>query len=129
VAMGANDTHAVKAFLEAEAHEGPSLIIAYSHCIAHGIDMAQGMHHQKLAVESGYWPLYRFDPARAGEGKHPFQLDSGEPKIPLQDYVYTEARYRMLRQSDPEVAQFLLGRAQAAVNEKWERYKKLAGKG
>jgi pyruvate-ferredoxin/flavodoxin oxidoreductase len=126
VAMGANDTHAVKAFLEAEAHEGPSLIIAYSQCIAHGIDMAKGMHHQKLAVESGHWPLYRFDPARAGEGQNPFQLDCGEPKMPLQEYVYTEARYRMLRQSDPEVAEFLLGRAQTAVNEKWERYKKMA---
>ncbi len=128
VALGANDTQAVKAFLEAEAHEGPSLIIAYSQCIAHGIDMAKGMHHQKLAVESGYWPLYRHNPALAEAGKHPFQLDSGEPKIPLQDYVYTEARYRMLRQSDPEVAKFLLGRARTAVTEKWERYKKMAGK-
>lgn len=128
VAMGANDTQTVKAFLEAEAHDGPSLIIAYSQCIAHGIDMAKGMQHQKLAVESGYWPLYRHNPALAEEGKNPFQLDSGEPKIPLQDYVYTEARYRMLRQSDPEVAKFLLGRAQTAVTEKWERYKKMAGK-
>jgi pyruvate-ferredoxin/flavodoxin oxidoreductase len=128
VAMGANDTQTVKAFLEAESHEGPSLIIAYSQCIAHGIDMAKGMHHQKLAVESGYWPLYRHDPARAAEGKNPFQLDSGEPKIPLQDYVYTEARYRMLQQSDPAVAKFLLGRAQATVTEKWERYRKMAGK-
>ena len=129
VALGASDAHTIKAFLEAEAHDGPSLIIAYSQCIAHGIDMARGMHQQKLAVESGYWPLYRFNPARAAEGKNPFQLDSGEPKIPLQDYIYNEARYRMLVQSDPEGAKFLLTRAQAAVNERWLRYKKLAEKG
>jgi pyruvate-ferredoxin/flavodoxin oxidoreductase len=127
VAMGANDTHAVKAILEAEAHEGPSLVIAYSQCIAHGIDMAKGMQHQKLAVDSGYWPLYRYDPARADQGKNPFQLDSGAPKIPLQDYIYTEARYRMLRQSDPAVAKVLLGQARAAVEERWRQYKHLAG--
>src|SRR2546430_8338781 len=112
VAMGASDTHTVKAFLEAEAHDGPSLLIAYSQCIAHGIDMAKGMNQQKLAVESGHWPLYRFNPARAAEGKNPFQLDSGDPKVPLQDYIYTEARYRMLRQSDPDTAKLLLGQAQ-----------------
>ncbi|MFL6284824.1 MAG: pyruvate:ferredoxin (flavodoxin) oxidoreductase [Pyrinomonadaceae bacterium] len=126
VAMGANDTQTVKALLEAEAHEGPSLIIAYSQCIAHGIDIAKGMSHQKLAVESGHWPLYRFNPARVAEDKNPFQLDSGDPKIPLQDYIYTEARYRMLQQSDPSVAKFLLGRAQAAVNAKWQQYKQMA---
>ncbi|HEU4597765.1 MAG TPA: pyruvate:ferredoxin (flavodoxin) oxidoreductase [Pyrinomonadaceae bacterium] len=126
VAMGASDTQTVKALLEAEAHEGPSLVIAYSQCIAHGIDIAKGMHHQKLAVESGYWPLYRFNPARAGEGQNPFQLDSGDPRIPLQDYIYTEARYRMLQQSDPAVAKFLLGRAQEAVNTKWRQYKRMA---
>ena len=90
--------------------------------------MGLGMRQQKLAVESGYWPLYRFDPARAAEGKNPFQLDSGDPKVPLQDYIYNEARYRMLVQSDPEVAKFLLTQAQAAVNERWQRYKKLAEK-
>ena len=126
VAMGASDTQTVKALLEAEAHDGPSLVIAYSQCIAHGIDMAKGMHHQKLAVESGYWPLYRFDPARAAEGKNPFQLDSGDPKIPLQDYIYTEARYRMLQQSDPVTAKRLLGLAQAGVNAKWQQYKQMA---
>jgi pyruvate-ferredoxin/flavodoxin oxidoreductase len=126
VAMGASDTQTVKAFLEAEAHEGPSLIIAYSQCIAHGIDVAKGMHQQKLAVDSGYWPLYRFNPARAEEGKNPFQLDSGDPKIPLEDYVYTETRYRMLRQADPETAKLLLARAQQAVSERWQQYKQLA---
>jgi pyruvate-ferredoxin/flavodoxin oxidoreductase len=128
IAMGANDTHTVKAFLEAEAHDGPSLIIAYSQCIAHGIDMARGMNQQKLAVESGYWPLYRYNPARAADGENPFQLDSAAPKIPLQDYIYNEARYRMLVQSDPDTAKLLRARAQAAVNERWQHYKRLAEK-
>ena len=126
VAMGANDTQTVKAFLEAEAHLGPSLIIAYSQCIAHGIDMALGMHQQKLAVESGYWPLYRYDPNLAGQGKNPFRLDSSDPKIPLQDYIYTEGRYRMLKQSDPEVAKSLLTQGQKSVDRRWRQYKQLA---
>ena len=126
IAMGANDTHTVKAFLEAEAHNGPSLIIAYSQCIAHGIDMAKGMTQQKLAVDSGHWPLYRYNPALADAGKNPFQLDSNDPKIPLKDYIYNEGRYRMLQQSDPAVAKFLLGRAQEAVNDRWLRYKQLS---
>ena len=126
VAMGANDTHTIKAFLEAEAHPGPSLIIAYSQCIAHGIDMAKGMHQQKLAVDSGYWPLYRYNPRLVEENKNPFQLDSSDPKISLQDYIYTEGRYRMLQQSDPVVAKFLLGQAQKAVSRRWQQYKKYA---
>jgi pyruvate-ferredoxin/flavodoxin oxidoreductase len=126
VAMGANDTHTIKAFLEAEAHHGPSLIIAYSQCIAHGIDMAKGMHQQKLAVESGYWPLYRYNPKLSNENKNPFQLDSSDPKIPLRDYIYTEGRYRMLQQSEPEIAKFLLGQAQKAVTRRWQQYKQLA---
>ncbi|HEX4901057.1 MAG TPA: thiamine pyrophosphate-dependent enzyme, partial [Pyrinomonadaceae bacterium] len=126
VAMGANDTHTVKAFLEAEAHPGPSLIIAYSQCIAHGIDMAKGMQQQKLAVDSGHWPLFRFDPAREIANANPFQLDSHEPKVPLQDYIYTEGRYRMLQQSDPETAKLLLEQAQKVVNHRWQQYKKLA---
>ncbi|HEU4510013.1 MAG TPA: pyruvate:ferredoxin (flavodoxin) oxidoreductase [Pyrinomonadaceae bacterium] len=126
VAMGANDTHTIKAFLEAEAHCGPSLIIAYSQCIAHGIDMAKGMHQQKLAVDSGYWPLYRYNPQLLEENKNPFQLDSSDPKIALQDYIYTEGRYRMLQQSEPAVARFLLGQAQKAVSRRWQQYKQLA---
>jgi len=126
VAMGANDTQTVKAFIEAEAHPGPSLIIAYSQCIAHGIDMAKGMHQQKLAVESGYWPLYRYDSKLVEENKNPFQLDSHGPKIPLQDYIYTEGRYRMLKQSDPEVAKFLLTQAQKSVDRRWQQYKQMA---
>ncbi|HKO43066.1 MAG TPA: pyruvate:ferredoxin (flavodoxin) oxidoreductase [Pyrinomonadaceae bacterium] len=126
VAMGANDTHTVKAFIEAEAHDGPSLIIAYGQCIAHGIDMAKGMQHQRLAVDSGYWPLYRYNPKLSDEQKNPFQLDSHEPKIPLEDYIYTEGRYRMLQQSDPEVAKFLLKQAQKSVHHKWQQYKQMA---
>jgi len=126
VAMGANDTHTVKAFIEAEAHPGPSLIIAYSQCIAHGIDMAKGMHQQKLAVESGCWPLYRFNPKLATEDKNPFQLDSSDPKIPLREYIYTEGRYRMLQQSDPEVAKLLLEEAEKAVSRRWLKYKQMA---
>ena len=126
VAMGANDTHTIKAFLEAEAHPGPSLIIAYSQCIAHGIDMAKGMHQQKLAVDSGHWPLYRYNPRLVEEDKNPFQLDSSDPKISLQDYIYTEGRYRMLQQSDPAVARFLLGQAEKAMLRRWQQYKELA---
>ena len=126
VAMGANDTHTIKAFLEAEAHPGPSLIIAYSQCIAHGIDMAKGMHQQKLAVDSGHWPLYRYNPRLVEENKNPFQLDSSDPKIALQDYIYTEGRYRMLQQSEPAVAKFLLAQAQKAVSRRWQQYKNLS---
>jgi len=129
VAMGANDAHTIKAFLEAEAYDGPSLIIAYSHCIAHGINMAKGMDQQKLAVKSGYWPLYRYNPALKAEGKNPLQLDSKAPAIPLRDYIYNETRYRMLAQSDPEAAEHLLTLAQEAVNERWHKYEQLASIG
>ena len=126
VAMGANDTHTIKAFIEAETHPGPSLIIAYSQCIAHGIDMAKGMHQQKLAVESGYWPLYRYNPRLFEANKNPFQLDSSDPKISLQDYIYTEGRYRILQHSEPAVAKFLLAQAEKAVSRRWQQYKQLA---
>ncbi|MDW8394867.1 MAG: pyruvate:ferredoxin (flavodoxin) oxidoreductase [Anaerolineae bacterium] len=127
VAMGANDAQTIKAFLEAEAYDGPALIIAYAHCIAHGIDMAKGMNQQKLAVESGYWPLYRYNPVLAKEGKNPFQLDSSAPKIPLRDYAYNETRYRMLAQSNPEEAEALMKIAQEVVNARWRQYAALAG--
>ena len=126
VAMGANDLQTLKAIIEAEAHDGPSLIIAYSHCIAHGIDMAKGMSQQRLAVESGYWPLYRYNPLLASEGKNPFQLDSKEPTIPLKDYIYTEGRYRILQQSDPAAAKHLLGLAEQALADRWRQYKQMA---
>ncbi|HMQ52536.1 MAG TPA: pyruvate:ferredoxin (flavodoxin) oxidoreductase [Anaerolineae bacterium] len=128
VAMGANDAQTVKAVLEAESYEGPSLIIAYSHCIAHGINMAKGLDQQRLATESGYWPLYRFDPRLTIEGKNPLQLDSKAPKIPLRDYIYNEARYRMLAQSNPVKADQLLQQAQAAVNAHWQHLQERAGK-
>ncbi len=126
VAMGANDAHTVRTFLEAEAYNGPSLIIAYSHCIAHGINMAKGMEQQKLAVDSGHWPLYHYNPALKAEGKNPFVLDSKPPSIPLKDYYYNETRYRMLTQSDPEAAERLLAEAQKAVKERWQKYEQLA---
>ncbi len=126
VAMGANDQQTLKAILEAESHDGPSLIIAYSHCIAHGIDMSKGMTQQKLAVESGYWPLYRFDPRLASTDRSAFQLDSKAPTIPLKNYIYNEGRYRILLQSDPASASVLLALAEQAVQERWKHYTRLA---
>ena len=126
IAMGANDGHTIKALLEAESYDGPSLLIAYSHCIAHGINMQKGMEQQALATQSGHWPLYRFDPRLKEEGKNPFQLDSKAPKIALKDYIYNETRYRMLAQSDPATADRLLGLAQASVRDRWEQYEQLA---
>ena len=126
VAMGGNDTHTVKAFLEAEAHDGPSIIIAYSHCIAHGYDMQFGMAQQKAAVLSGYWPLMRYNPALRREGKNPFQLDSKAPSISLQQFAYQEARYSMLARSDPAAARALLQAAQDDVNRTWFVYQNRA---
>jgi pyruvate-ferredoxin/flavodoxin oxidoreductase len=122
VAMGGSDTHTVKAFLEAEAYEGPSLIIAYSHCIAHGYDMAFGLEQQKAAVNSGYWPLIRYNPALRLEGQNPFLLDSKAPQIPLKQYTSQEARYTMLARSSPEVAKDLLKLAQDDVDRQWRVY-------
>jgi len=129
VAMGANDTHTIKAFLEAEAHDGPSLIIAYSHCIAHGFDMSFGLDQQKRAVQSGYWPLMRYNPALRVEGKNPFLLDSKAPSIPLKQYAYQEARYTMLLRSDPEAARELLKLAQDDVERQWRVYANRAAMG
>lgn len=126
VAMGANDAQTVRAFLEAEAYDGPSLIIAYSHCIAHGINMSKGLDAQKLAVDSGYWPLFRYNPLNLLEGKNPLKLDSKAPKIRLQDYIYTETRYKMLTKSHPQQAKELLIRAQEEVSKKWKFYEELA---
>jgi pyruvate-ferredoxin/flavodoxin oxidoreductase len=122
VAMGGSDTHTVKAFREAEAYPGPSLIIAYSHCIAHGYDMAFGLNQQKSAVLSGYWPLIRYNPMLREQGKNPFQLDSKAPSIPLKQFVYEEARYSMLARSHPEPARELLRLAQDDVNRQWRVY-------
>ncbi len=122
VAMGANDAQTVKAFLEAEAYDGPSLIIAYSHCIAHGYDMRYGMEQQKNAVLSGYWPLLRYNPALAVQGKNPLQLDSKAPSLPLEKYVYNETRYTVLTRTDPERAKALLAEAQEDVRRRWRLY-------
>ncbi len=126
IAMGANDRHTLQAILEAEAYPGPSLIIAYSHCIAHGINMTKGLEQQALATQSGHWPLYRFDPRLADEGKNPFQLDSKDPSIPVQEYAYNENRYRILQQTNPVVAAQLMEAAQTTVNERWKKYSELA---
>ncbi|MBI5302132.1 MAG: pyruvate:ferredoxin (flavodoxin) oxidoreductase [Chloroflexi bacterium] len=126
VAMGANDSQTIRAFIEAEAYDGPSLIIAYSHCIAHGIDLAKGLEQQKLATASAYWPLFRYNPNNTKEGKNPFQLDSKAATIPLQKYAYNETRYTMLVQSNEEAAERLLKLAQADVDARWKMYEKMA---
>lgn len=126
VAMGANDIQTLRAFLEAEAYDGPSLIIAYSHCIAHGINMGKGMENQKAAVESGHFPLLRYNPENILKGENPFKLDSKAPKIKLEDYIYKETRYKMLTKSHPEEAKHLLEKAQEEVMKKWKFYEQLA---
>ena len=126
IAMGANDMQTLRAILEAEAYDGPSIIIAYSHCIAHGYDLSKGMVHQKLAVDSAHWPLYRYNPDNIKEGKNPLKLDSKAPKIKLDEYIYTETRYKMLQKIDPERSKYLLGLAQAEVDKKWSHYEQLA---
>jgi pyruvate-ferredoxin/flavodoxin oxidoreductase len=126
VAMGADDVQTLRAFQEAEAYDGPALIIAYSHCIAHGIDMRKGLEQQKLAVQSGHWPLYRYNPARAESGENPMTLDSKEPSVSLEKYLYNETRYRMLQQADPTRAAELLHRAEADVRRRWELHRSLA---
>jgi pyruvate-ferredoxin/flavodoxin oxidoreductase len=127
VAIGGNDSHTVKAFQEAEAHDGPSIIIAYSSCIAHGYDLVHGLEQQKLAVQSGYWPLMRYNPSLREEGKNPFQLDSKAPTIRLKEYSYREARYTMLARSNPELAAELLKEAQDDVERQWRVYSARAG--
>jgi pyruvate-ferredoxin/flavodoxin oxidoreductase len=126
IAMGQSDMQTVKAFLEAEAYDGPSIIIAYSHCIAHGYELVHGLDQQKLAVQSGHWPLFRYNPMLAAGGKNPFVLDSKAPTIPLEKYIYNETRYTMLRQAHPDHAAVLLKGAQAEVNERWRLYEYLA---
>jgi pyruvate-ferredoxin/flavodoxin oxidoreductase len=126
VAMGAKDEHTLRAFLEAEAYEGPSLIIAYSHCIAHGIDMITGLQHQKIAVQSGYWPLFRYNPDLVKQGLNPLQLDYAGPKIPLKDFTELENRFKMLTKSNPDVAQALGKLAQDDANEHWQVLQKMA---
>ncbi|MGD9315827.1 MAG: pyruvate:ferredoxin (flavodoxin) oxidoreductase [Anaerolineae bacterium] len=126
IAMGANDRQTVRAFVEAESYDGPSLIIAYSHCIAHGINMRTGFDQQKAAVDSAAWVLYRYDPRRVEQGLNPLQLDSKAPKIPMKDYAYNETRFKMLTQTKPQEAERLIALAQQDVNDRWRMYQQLA---
>jgi pyruvate-ferredoxin/flavodoxin oxidoreductase len=127
VAMGANPQQTLQAFREAEAYPGPTLILAYCHCIAHGIDMQQGMKQQDLAVACGYWPLFRYNPALREIGRNPFELDSPRPTLKFQDYAYNETRYKALVESRPEEAKVLMAAAQAALEEKYRSYEEMAG--
>ena len=126
VAMGANPQQTLQAFREAEVYDGPSLILAYSHCIAHGINMQTGLDQQHRAVQSGYWPLLRYNPALRDAGENPFLLDSQRPKMKLKDYAYRELRYRLLSRTRPEVAEELIAKAQIAIDQKWSVYEDMA---
>ncbi|HEX4747132.1 MAG TPA: pyruvate:ferredoxin (flavodoxin) oxidoreductase [Gaiellaceae bacterium] len=126
IAMGADNAQTVKALAEADAYPGPSLVIAYSHCIAHGIEMKKGMEQHKLAVDTGYWPLYRYDPRHGHAGEHPFHLDSRPPKLPLSEFTSREARFAMLARSRPADAKELAELAQHDVDERWHVYEQLA---
>jgi pyruvate-ferredoxin/flavodoxin oxidoreductase len=129
VAMGANPQQTLLAFREAEAYPGPSLILAYSTCIAHGFDLRYGMQQQDLAAASGYWPLFRFNPVMRTVGERPFLLDSPRPTVSLEKYAYNELRYRSLANADPDAAKELLAAAQQAVTEKYRQYEELASRG
>jgi pyruvate-ferredoxin/flavodoxin oxidoreductase len=125
IAMGANPTQTVTTIAEAEAHRGVSLVIAYSPCIAHGYDLKDQLSHQKAAADSGYWPLYRYDPAREADGKPGLRLDSRAPSIPFKDYANTETRFAMLGKVDPEGAEELIARAQTDINDRWHLYEQM----
>ena len=126
IAIGANDAHTLKTIIEAEAFDGPSLIIAYSHCIAHGIDMLNPLNQQKKMVDSGQWLLYRYNPTLVAKGENPFILDSKEPKIPVYDYLKTEVRFSQLEKNNPELAKILFDMQQKNVTERYNYYKFLA---
>ncbi|MEJ2349044.1 MAG: pyruvate:ferredoxin (flavodoxin) oxidoreductase [Anaerolineales bacterium] len=126
VAMGASDQQTLRAFMEADAYDGPSLIIAYSHCIEHGYDLVHGLEQQKLAVQSGFWPLYRFNPDLIAQGKNPLTIDSKAPTVSLEEYAYNETRYRMLLQSDEQRAEALMKEAKKDVARRWNLYRQMA---
>ena len=126
VAMGASDQQTLRAFMEADAYEGSSLIIAYSHCIEHGYDLVHGLEQQKLAVQSGFWPLYRFNPDLIAQGKNPLTIDSKAPTVSLEEYAYNETRYRMLLQSDEQRAEALMKEAKEDVDRRWNLYRQMA---
>ena len=126
VAMGANDQQTLRALLEAESYDGPSLVIAYSPCIAHGYDMAKSLEQSKLAVQSGHWPMYRYDPRLAEKGQNPLIIESKEPSIPISQYAYNETRYKMLTQMDEERAEKLMSEAQHDAKSRWTLYQQMA---
>jgi len=126
IAMGANDQQTLRALLEAESYDGPSIVIAYSPCIAHGYDMARGLDQQKLAVQSGHWPMYRYDPRLAHQGQNPLIIESKEPTIPLSQYAYNETRYKMLTQLDEARAEELMREAQQDAKSRWILYQQMA---
>ena len=126
VAMGANDTQTLKAFLEAERYDGPSIIIAYSHCIAHGYNLKYGAQQQKLAVETGEWPLFRYNPELIAEGKSPLILDSKEPSRKVAEFMYNETRFKMVQKMNPGLAKKYMEEAQEIVNRNWKFYSHLA---
>jgi len=128
IAMGAKDEHSLKAFLEAEAYEGPSLVIAYSHCIAHGINMTKGMSHQKAVVDANQWLLYRYNPTRQAEGLNPLQLDSSAARKKVGEYLQTENRFKMLTKSRPDAAKQLFEQAQKDIDARWQLYSYLASR-
>ncbi len=128
IAFGANPAQAVKAFLEAEAYDGPSLVVAYASCAGHGIDMSRGIEAQKRAVACGHWPLYRYNPDLRAQGRNPLVIDSKDPSLPVADYIYNENRYRMLRAADPELSALLLRRTEDDVKRRWEFLKHVAAR-
>jgi pyruvate-ferredoxin/flavodoxin oxidoreductase len=130
VAMGAKDEHTLRAFIDAESYPGPSLIIAYSHCIAHGIELDRGIgaRQQKLAVDSGQWLLYRYDPRRVAAGENPLQLDSSAAKVKVQEYLLSENRFKMLTKSKPEDAKRFFEQAQRDADARWQLYTHLAAR-
>ncbi len=129
VAMGANMNQLIKALKEAESYDGPSIVIAYAPCINHGlrVGMGKSIAQEKLAVETGYWHLYRFDPRLKEEGKNPFMLDSKEPTKPFMEFINSEVRYTSLRKSFPEIADELFEQAEKDAKERYESYKRMAG--
>jgi pyruvate-ferredoxin/flavodoxin oxidoreductase len=126
VAMGASDAQTLKACIEAESYDGPSLIIAYSHCIAHGFDLVKGLEQQDLAVKSGFWPLLRFDPRNVEQGKNPLMIDSKDPTAKFEDFAYNENRFRMLLQAYPDRAEDLMDSAIKDISSRWNFYKQMA---
>ena len=127
IALGANPLQTLRVFEEAESYPGPSLILAYSHCVAHGIEMSTSMSHQKDIVRSGFWPLFRYDPREANQGGHPFHLDSRKPSLPFAELAKKEGRFAMLARSQPAVAETLFRQAQQDIDDTWRYYEQMAG--